>query len=78
MSRKQPSFEEAYRELETVVKKLEDGGLALEESLSLFQRGMELVQYLSKLLDEAELKVKSLAPQPGGGFEVEDYPQEEE
>ncbi|MBI2845082.1 MAG: exodeoxyribonuclease VII small subunit, partial [Chloroflexi bacterium] len=50
----------------------------LEESLSLFQRGMELVQYLSKLLDEAELKVKSLTPQPGGGFEVEDYPQEEE
>lgn len=78
MSKKQPSFEEAYRELESLVRRLEEGGLALEESLSLFQRGMELVQYLSKLLDEVELKVKSLTPQPGGGFEVEDYPQEEE
>lgn len=76
MSKKHPSFEEAYRELETVVKKLEDGGPALEESLALFQRGMELVQYLSKLLDEAELKVKSLTPHPGSGFSVEENPEE--
>lgn len=76
MTQKKPSFEEAYRELEDVVQKLEEGGLPLEESLSHFQRGMELVQYLSKLLDEAELKVKSLIPQPGGGFETEDYEEE--
>lgn len=77
MSKKQLSFEEAYRELESLVRRLEEGGLALEESLNLFQRGMELVQYLSKLLDEAELKVKSLTPQPGSGFSVEENPEEE-
>ncbi len=56
------SFEEAFRELEQTVQKLDAGELPLDESLALFERAMDLVGYCTKLLDEAELKVRSLMP----------------
>ncbi len=57
------SFEEAFAELEQIVTRLESGGLTLEESLRLFERGQALAAYCSKQLDEAELKVKQLTPE---------------
>ena len=56
------SFEEAFAELETVVNQLEEGGLALEKSLTLYERGQALAARCSELLDEAELKVEQLKP----------------
>jgi len=58
-------FEEALRELEQIVSRLEHEKLSLEESLSLFERGQLLGDYCGRLLDEAELRVISLASQPG-------------
>ena len=69
------TFEEAYRELEATVKRLEEGDLTLEESMALFEKGMELVQYCQRLLDEAELRVKALLPTEEGYQEV-DYSEE--
>lgn len=69
------NFEEAYRELEATVKRLEEGDLTLEESMALFEKGMELVQYCQRLLDEAELRVKALLPTEEGYQEV-DYSEE--
>ncbi len=56
------TFEEAFAELEEVVRKLEAGGLTLEESLALYERGRWLAAFCSRKLDEAELKVQQLLP----------------
>jgi exodeoxyribonuclease VII small subunit len=56
------TYEQALRELEDIVGKLEAGGLALEESLSLFERGQALAAYCGTQLDQAELKIRELTP----------------
>ncbi|HVT35822.1 MAG TPA: exodeoxyribonuclease VII small subunit [Nevskiaceae bacterium] len=53
-------FEDAMKELEAIVQKMERGDLRLEESLKLFERGMELTAQCRTSLDTAELKVKNL------------------
>ena len=78
MAEKRQSFEEAFKELEATVQRLEEGDLPLEESVALFGRGMELVKYCSQLLEEADLKVKALLPSQGGGHELVDYSPGEE
>lgn len=55
-------FEDAMKELETIVQKLERGELKLEESLTLFERGMALSQECRTALDTAELKIRTLVP----------------
>lgn len=54
------SFEAALKELEQTVSRLEVGNLPLEEALSLFERGQELVQYCKQQLDQAHLRVEQL------------------
>jgi exodeoxyribonuclease VII small subunit len=56
--RKKCDFETAIKRLEQVTEKLERGDLTLEESLSLFEEGINLTNKCSKLLDEAEGKIK--------------------
>lgn len=60
MSQKKMTFEENMQRLEQIVRAMERGDVALEESLKLFQEGTGLVQSCSKLLDEAELQVKKI------------------
>jgi exodeoxyribonuclease VII small subunit len=54
------TFEQALRALEETVELLEAGDLALEDSLTLFERGQQLADYCSKLLNEASLRVEQL------------------
>jgi exodeoxyribonuclease VII small subunit len=54
------TFEQAFAELEENVRKLETGGLTLDESMALFERGQALAALCNKQLDEAELKVKQI------------------
>lgn len=56
-------FEAAFAELEETVRKLEAGGLSLEESLILYERGQALAAYCNTQLEEAELKVRQLTPE---------------
>lgn len=56
-----PSFEAALEELETIVERMEDGEPSLEESLKLFERGMDLTRRCQKALDEAEQRIRSHA-----------------
>ena len=74
------SFEELYRKLEETVEKLEKGGLPLEESIALYEQGMELAKRCQDVLDKAELRITKLresfaqpSPQPAavedGAFE---------
>jgi exodeoxyribonuclease VII small subunit len=53
-------FEEAMRELETLVERLEAGDLGLEESLTVFERGIGLTRACQQALDRAEQKVQVL------------------
>ncbi len=71
-----PSFEELFGELEALVAKLEAGDLSLDESLALFQRGMELSKKCTEMLDKAELRIKELVPQASGELEVKDFEEE--
>jgi exodeoxyribonuclease VII small subunit len=65
------TFEQAFAELEETIRKLEAGGLALEESLALFERGQALAARCNTQLDQAELKVKKLSPEGAVPFELE-------
>lgn len=53
------SFEEAREELSTIVSRLEAGGLSLEESLALWQRGEEVAAMCTRWLDEAREKLNA-------------------
>jgi exodeoxyribonuclease VII small subunit len=64
------SFEEAFKELEDTVHRLEGGGLTLDESIALFERGMRLAKHCGQKLDEAELKVSHLVPSTQGGYVI--------
>jgi exodeoxyribonuclease VII small subunit len=59
-------FEKALERLEGIVDSLEKGDLPLEESLKIFEEGMELVNFCSRKLEEAEQKV-TLLIQEGSG-----------
>lgn len=72
------TYEQAFRELETVVQKLEAGELPLEEALGLFERGQALAGRCSQLLDQAELRLKQLVPDEAGGYAEEDLKVEQE
>ena len=54
-------FEEASAELEHIINQLEDGQLPLEDTLVLYERGQELAKHCSGLLNQAELKIQTLA-----------------
>ncbi len=70
---KEPSFEALASELESIVARLEAGNLALDESLALFQRGMEIAALCSQMLDKAELRIKELVPQNNGDLAIQDF-----
>ena len=53
-------FESAIAELETIVKQLDDGDLALDKSLALFERGVELSRYCHDQLGAAQRRIDLL------------------
>jgi exodeoxyribonuclease VII small subunit len=54
-------FEAAIAELESVVKKLEEGDLPLEQSLALYERGVQLSRFCHARLEEAEHRIEILS-----------------
>ncbi len=53
-------FEAAIAELESIVKKLEEGDLALEKSLELYERGVQLSRFCHTRLEQAEKRIEIL------------------
>lgn len=66
MNQENKTFEQNMARLEQIVRAMERGDVALEESLILFQEGTQLVQSCGKLLDEAELQVKTIVTAADG------------
>jgi len=56
----EPSFEKALAELESIVARMEDGGLSLEQSLAAHKRGLELAKLCRERLEAAQQQVKVL------------------
>ena len=59
-SNKKIDFESSLKELESIVTKLEDENINLEDSVKSFEAGINLVKECQKQLENAELKVKEL------------------
>ena len=53
-------FETALAELDALVKKLEDGELSLEQSLALYERGVQLSRFCHAQLEDAERRIEIL------------------
>jgi exodeoxyribonuclease VII small subunit len=64
------TFEQAFAELEDNVRKLEAGGLTLEEGMALFERGQALAAHCNQQLDEAELKIRQITPEGEVAFDT--------
>ena len=74
-----PSFEEQLTELEKVVEQLERGDLPLEDSVRLFERGMQLSEACKGQLASAESRIQVLLnPREKGPVRVEAFEVEEE
>jgi exodeoxyribonuclease VII small subunit len=70
-------FEDAMERLEQIVEGLESGNLSLEESLKIFEEGMNLVNFCSKKLEEAEQKVTILIKESEGKYSQQPFESDE-
>jgi exodeoxyribonuclease VII small subunit len=54
------SFEEALKVLEDTVRRMESGGLTLDESTELYEQGIRLARFCSERIARAELKITQI------------------
>lgn len=73
MNQENQTFEASMARLEQIVRAMERGDVALEESLKLFQEGTELVRNCQKLLDDAQLQIKKIMAAEDGRPAEEDF-----
>ena len=59
-STKEPDFEQALSDLESLVEQLESGELSLDQSLKQFKRGVELTRHCQGILEQAQQVVEQL------------------
>jgi len=76
MNQKNASFESNMQRLEQIVRAMERGDVALDESLKLFQEGTELVRSCNELLEKAQLQIKKIMTAPDGSPIEEDFADE--
>ncbi|OGL46949.1 MAG: exodeoxyribonuclease VII small subunit [Candidatus Schekmanbacteria bacterium RBG_16_38_10] len=66
-------FEDAFGKLENIVKKLEEGNLSLEESMKLFEEGINLSKVCALKLENAEKKVEILIKGENGSTLIKPF-----
>ncbi len=71
------SFEEALGELKVIIEKLEGGNLSLEESLTLFAKGTQLINLCYKKLNEVEKRIEILVESANGEVLQKEFDLEE-
>ena len=76
MNQENKTFEQSMQRLEQIVRAMERGDVALEESLKLFQEGTELVRNCGKLLDDAQLQVQKVMTAADGSPVMEEFDHE--
>ena len=65
MTDQSPKLEDALNEISTLIEKMEKQELTLEQSLTHFERGINLIKHCQKILEEAEQKVQILVQKNG-------------
>ena len=76
--RKKKTFESSLARLEEIVKSMESGEAMLDETLSLYEEGVKLIQFCTKALDTAEQKIKILQKGEDGTLMETDFIKTEE
>ena len=64
------SFEQALQELETIVRRLEEGKTNLDEAISAYERGAALRAHCEKKLKDARLRVEQIVVKSDGTVET--------
>jgi exodeoxyribonuclease VII small subunit len=74
MSKKEvkQTFEQSLRKLEKIVQALEQGDVALEESLKMYEEGIQLSRECMETLGKAEVKIKQLTKDLNGKLQLSD------
>ena len=76
MNENNMTFEKSMERLEQIVRAMERGDVALDESLKLFTEGTELVRACGKLLDDAQLQVQKVVKGTDGEPTFEEFADE--
>ncbi|MBE6958542.1 MAG: exodeoxyribonuclease VII small subunit [Ruminococcaceae bacterium] len=71
------TFESNMQRLEQIVRAMERGDVALDESLRLFQEGTELVRACDKLLSDAQLQIEKVVKGADGNPTFEEFKDED-
>jgi len=66
------SFEDSLSRLEKIVESLEQGQVPLEDALNLYEEGIQLSKACAEKLKAAEMRIKKLAKNTDGQFELQD------
>ncbi|MBQ9099632.1 MAG: exodeoxyribonuclease VII small subunit [Clostridia bacterium] len=77
MTKQAFSFEKALEELQTIVSSLENGNVGLDQSLGLYERGVELVRLCNRRLEEAQQRVNAVVTTQDGTVTIEPFRGEE-
>ena len=70
--KQQIQFEEAFKRLETIVAQLESGEESLENSLELFEEGIQLAETCRTKLDKTEQTISKLIKKSDGSISLEE------
>ena len=60
------TFEQAIKELTSIVGKIEQGDIALQDSIQQYEKGMALIKHCRKILQEAEKRIEKIAEDSQG------------
>ncbi len=78
MTKKEITFEEAMERMEEILRTLESGSETLDETLALYEEGVNLVRTCSRLLENATQRVQMLRITPEGEVALSDFEGKEE
>lgn len=70
------TFEEALKELEAIVGRLEEGRVELEKSIEIYERGVQLKAHCEAKLKSAQARIEKIVVGPGGAAGVQPFDQE--
>jgi len=74
---KEMPFEKALEKLEKIVQQLEEGELALDDSLKKYEEGVKLARACQEKLDKAKERIEVLIKDRKGKFRKEDFEEDE-
>lgn len=70
MAKKKLTFEESLAKLEEIAEQIEQGEIGLEESISRYEEGMNLVKHCRDVLEKAELRIQKIQEKADGTLDT--------